>query len=105
MSKYIDTDLLKKEIKRLKDEYTDIAIDSQRGWVNANFVIDDLEQLLSQIDSLQKEQPEVDLEEEMDRFFEEMPVQEHENIFEDTFQMIARHFYELGLNTRKEENK
>ena len=43
----------------LKDEYTDIAIDSQRGWVNANFVIDDLERLQSQIDSLQQEQPEV----------------------------------------------
>lgn len=55
--KYIDADPLKKEIKRLKDEYTDIAIDSQRGWVNANSVIDDLEQLQSHIDSLQQEQP------------------------------------------------
>jgi hypothetical protein len=57
--KYIDADLLKKEIKRLKDEYTDIAIDSRHGWVNANFVIDDLEQLQSQIDSLQQEQESV----------------------------------------------
>lgn len=57
MSKYIDADLLRKEIETLKDEYTDIAIDSQRGWVNANFVIDDLERLQSQIDSLQQEQP------------------------------------------------
>ena len=43
-----------------------------------------------------KEQQEVDLEKEIDRFFEEMPIHEHENIFEDTYQMIARHFYELG---------
>lgn len=57
--KYIDADLLKKEIERIKDTYTDIAIDSQRGWVNANFVIDDLEQLQSQIDSLQKKQESV----------------------------------------------
>ena len=57
--KYIDAELLRKEIEMLKDEYTDIAIDSQRGWVNANFVIDDLERLQSQIDSLQQEQPEV----------------------------------------------
>ena len=49
------------------------------------------------------EQPEVDLEKEMDRFFEEMPVLEYENIFEETYQMIARHFYELGLNARKNE--
>ena len=57
--KYIDAELLRKEIERLKDEYTDIAIDNQRGWVNANFVIDDLEQLQSQIDSLQQEQESV----------------------------------------------
>lgn len=48
-----------------------------------------------------EEQQEADLEEEMDRFFEEMSIEEHENIFEDTYQMIARHFYELGLNARK----
>ena len=60
--KYIDAEKLISEIERLKDEYTDIAIDSQRGWVNANSVIDDLEQLQSQIDSLQQEQQEVDLE-------------------------------------------
>ena len=46
------------------------------------------------------EQSEADLEEEMDRFFEEMPIQKHENIFEDTYQMIARHFYELGKNSK-----
>ena len=55
--KYIDADLLRKEIERLKDEYTDIAIDSSRGWVNANYVIEDLEQLQLQIYSLQQEQP------------------------------------------------
>ena len=54
--KYIDADKQKAEIGRLKDEYTDIAIDSQRGWVNANSVIDDLEQLQLRIDSLQQEQ-------------------------------------------------
>lgn len=36
------------------------------------------------------------LEEEMEKFFETMPVLEHENIFEDTFQNIARHFAEWG---------
>ncbi len=46
------------------------------------------------------ERQEVDLEEEMDRFFEEMPVHEHENIFEDTYQMIARHFTNFGKNSK-----
>ena len=44
----------------------------------------------------EKKEPPIDLDEEMDRFFEAMPIQEHENIFEDTYHMIARHFYELG---------
>lgn len=53
------------------------------------------------IDTLGKEKKEVNLEEEMDRFFEEMPIQEHENIFEDTYQMIARHFAEWGAEHLK----
>lgn len=35
-----------------------------------------------------------DLEQEMDRYFETMQVLEHEYIFEDTFQRIAKHFTE-----------
>ncbi len=35
-----------------------------------------------------------ELEREMDRYFETMQVLEHENIFEDTFQRIAKHFVE-----------
>ena len=61
MAKYIDADILRKEIKRLKDEYTDIAIDSRRGWINVNFIIDDLEQLQSKIDFLQQELDVIDL--------------------------------------------
>ena len=37
-----------------------------------------------------------ELEEEMDKFFETMPVLEHENIFEETFKNIARHFAQWG---------
>lgn len=58
-----------------------------------------LEELRPFLDTL-SEEPDKSLEEEMDRFFEEMPVQEHENVFEDTYQMIARHFYELGKNSK-----
>lgn len=54
--KYIDAGILKAEIKWLRDEYTDIAIDSHYGTVNANHVVADLEQLLSLLDSLQQEQ-------------------------------------------------
>ena len=47
------------------------------------------------------EQPAEGLEEEMEKFFETMPVLEHENIFEDTFQNIARHFAEWGAEHLK----
>ena len=97
--KYIDADLLRKEIERLKDEYTDIAIDSSRGWVNANYVIEDLEQLQLQIYSLQQEQPEVNLENEYKEYVEDDPVVSkltNRNVG----LAIARHFYELGKNSR-----
>lgn len=57
-----------------------------------------LESFRKYIDTL--EVKEVDLEEEMDRYFETMQVLEHEYIFETTFQNIAKHFFELGLNTQ-----
>ena len=44
---------------------------------------------------------EVDLESEMDTYFETMEVLEHENIFEYTFQRIAKHFFELGVKARQ----
>ena len=47
---------IRAEIERLKDEYTDIAIDSHYGTVNANHVVDDLEQLLSFLDTIESEE-------------------------------------------------
>lgn len=85
--KYIDAEKLKSEIQSL----IDLGYDKLQG---------NLYHVISIVNSLQQEQSEVDLEEEMDRFFEEMSIQEHENIFEDTYQMIARHFYELGKNSK-----
>lgn len=101
MTKYIDPELLRKEIEKNKNmidwlftEGDDSVYDGENDAYN---------RVLRIIDSLQQERPEVELEEEMDRFFEEMPIQEHENIFEDTYQMIARHFFELGLKAGKGE--
>ena len=51
------------------------------------------DKLISFLSTIGTEKPmQEGLEEEMDRFFETMPVLEHENIFEDTFKNIARHF-------------
>ena len=106
--KYIDADRLKAEIDRLKAETEKrmhicdgiFERDSDTYYQGKAVAY---QETLSLIDSLQHEQTEVDLEEEMDRFFEEMSIQEHENIFEDTYQMIARHFYELGLKAKEEK--
>ena len=50
---------------------------------------------------VKSEKPIEGLEEEMDKFFETMPVLEHENIFEDTFKNIARHFAKWGAEHLK----
>lgn len=48
--------------------------------------------LIRAIEYLQEEPVSDGLEKEMDSYFLKMSVQEHENIFEDTFKNIARHF-------------
>lgn len=42
----------------------------------------------------------VDLEKEMNDYFVSMEVQENENIFESTFRLIAKHFFNLGLKAQ-----
>lgn len=46
---------IRQEIERLMDEYTDIAIDSHYGTVNANHVVADLEQLVSFLDTFSED--------------------------------------------------
>ena len=45
---------VREEVARLHGEYTDIAIDSHYGTVNANHVTNDFESLLTFIDNLTK---------------------------------------------------
>lgn len=60
-----------------------------------------MKEVSDNIDKILGRQPVEGLEEEMEKFFETMPVLEHENIFEDTFQNIARHFAEWGAEHLK----
>ena len=92
MSKYIDSEKLIAEIERRVEEYN---IQSLRGA--------ELSDLLSFITSLQQGQPEVDLAEEITRFFSKNPIP-HEHITDwPLLKNTAIHFYELGLNARKED--
>ena len=68
----------------------------------------ELNRLISFIDSLQQEQPEVDLEKEISRWITEDCGPSDFNAFADHWCAddiiaTARHFYELGLNARKED--
>lgn len=90
----IDKETIRAEIERLIEMNK-----TKRGFPAGTYCairIDTYEHLLNFIDFL-PEQPAEGLEEEMEKFFETMPVLEHENIFEDTFQNIARHFAEWGI--------
>lgn len=92
MNKYIDAEKLIAEIerRRLSNRYT--------------YTEDYENELLGIITSLQQEQSEADLEKEIDDYY-------HANLGLILSQVdtkvivseIARHFFELGKNTRKEE--
>ena len=87
MSKYIDADLLRKEVERRLVKY-------DADYTSAG---SELKELLSFIASLQQEQPEVDLDKEAVMFCFDNGI----NITPNQAKEIARYFYELGKNARK----
>ena len=106
MSKYIDADRLRAEIERRKKFHddamiactglTNIALTHGAGWKEDN-------ELLAFIDSLQQEQPKVDLKEEIASLFSKNPIP-HEHITNwPLLKNTALHFFNLGLNARKED--
>ena len=90
MNKYIDADKLRAEIEKNTPDRLQL------------FVYRDI--ILALIDSLQQEQPEVDIVTEYDEQFYSDPVY-RKLTNRNAGIAIARHFYNLGLNARKEENK
>lgn len=112
--KYIDAEKLIAEIERQQRRLIILShteqVDMRRDCALQNGVYDNI---LSIIASLQQEQAEVDLEKEMDSYFNEhfSPCVDGTLISERTgmeidgndYDDIARHFYELGLNARKED--
>ena len=105
--KYIDAGLLRKEIERQK-HMLKTSIQSG-GDYGQSCTIVAYDNVLSIIDSLQQEQPEVDLEKEIEEHVIYMPHGEFasDNERQEDVEWAKkefRHFYELGrLNTRKEE--
>lgn len=98
--KYIDAEELKVELDRQKIGYN---VDGKHS---AEY--DTCVKVLRIIDSLQQEQPEVDLEKEIDLCWQDWISPSNQSSVEGVlpkseFSMYARHFYELGLNARKEK--
>ncbi len=104
--KYIDAEKLKTEIKRYKnkaDEHLKIK-GRTFGEEQKDLALQNLcGNLLHFIDSLQQERPEADLEKEiLDWIGDEGSCKNGKWTWYECNKMI-RHFYELGLNARKEE--
>lgn len=111
MGKYIDTDLLRKEIERRREANKRQYHSSTGGmsWQRMCGEEDCLVELLAFLDSLLQEQQEVDLEKEIKRYTKSCEGAKNANghIFELDWNGItaiideaARHFYELGKNSK-----
>ena len=113
--KYIDAERLKSALKaqiKEREEWLKDANKLERQdqlWSDLN---NEDRIILSLVNSLQQEQPEVDLDKEIKKIWDKC-IPEDEgmgveiaNIHIESFDIIARHFFELGrLNARKEETK
>ena len=99
---------IRTEIERLKDEYTDIVIDSHYGAVNANHVVDDLEQLLSFLSTIEKSEKPLQegLEEEINRLWESFAdeMEGPHNLF-DIYVRLAHHFAKWGAEHFRDTTK
>ena len=95
--KYIDSEKLIAEIERRLEMY-------DSDYTNAG---SELNKLLSFVASLQREQPEVDLEKGIEEYFkgwsetDEGIACHYQYVDLNTCRGIARHFYELGLKSKK----
>lgn len=109
--KYIDADRLRAEINETINEIVADALDPDAGIetvASAKYKKDALSDVLNLIDSLQQEQPEVDLEREIDTYFQgwmdsddycQALNAEGECVSTDEIKDIARYFGRL--NARK----
>ena len=112
MGKYIDADKLITEIERLQhlNECYKRNWRWKFKWFSRTVIgrMEVLEGIKNLITSLQQEQQEVDLEKEIDACWQNWISPSNQSSVEGVlpkseFSMYARHFYELGLNARKEE--
>lgn len=111
MNKYIDAEKLIAEIKRRMESHRKASAD---GYIIDPNRLDEDEDILSFVTSLQQEQPKVDLDADIEMEWDSF--NKHLNKFGEeseevvwlnwlSFVDIANYFYNLGLNARKENEK
>lgn len=114
MSKYIDADLLHKEIEGRLNESIELKGIAKRVCPAASPIYEAAEDayrgLLLFVDHQRQERKEIDLEKEIEEHTVYMPHGEFTSdneVIEDMewARKEFRYFYELGLNARKEESK
>lgn len=107
MSKYIDADLLRDRIKKNKYVIEPMFLKGDDSYYEGED--DGYNRILSITDSLQQEQPEVDLKKEIKEWVNLMvgasfPEQDWDFISEEDYRSVikqtALHFYELGKNSK-----
>lgn len=110
--KCIPADKLIAEIERRKNERIEFAQKRKYSSLGNAAIIraDEDEDILSIIESLQQEQPQVDLEKEIEEHVKGMPMSEftHESEIDEHWGWAReefRYFFGLGLNAKKEERQ
>lgn len=103
MNKYIDADLLRKEIEKERKNIDGLFTEGDNSFYDGQD--DAYNHTLALINSLQQEQQEVNLEKEIDACWQNWlspsNQKEAEGVLPKTeFAMYARHFYELGKNSK-----
>lgn len=99
---YIDTKKLKSEITRIYNEHPVHSTECYEDGVNDGYH-SCCDEIVAVIDSLQQEQPEVDLENELDEWMKYGPHTCYPWCsIPDAVEITARHFYELGMSVMRE---
>jgi len=130
MSRYIDSEKLIAEIERLREEcsspisvcndilsliefmqeqptkgYDEKYLNEKIAKAKKSWDGVDVDKFMDDVRGReQQEQPEVDLEKEVTHFVDDDKILSKFVKYDDAL-LIARHFYKLGLNARKEESK
>lgn len=108
MRKFIETDKLLAEIERRIKETESMKPSFDQFWAAQISAFKGVKTIIT---TLQQEQPEVDIAKEIEEYFKGWFVDEDLGLVKsdswscivEDVKEVARHFYELGLNAKKEE--